>query len=45
MKWLNPNWVVTRDRCNPGESDAYVMIPNGENYSAANAACLGRQRT
>ncbi len=43
LKRLNPNWVVTRDRCNPGESDAYVMIPNNENYQVAYAAYLGSQ--
>ncbi len=43
LKRLNPQWLVSRDRCNPGESEAYVMMLNNEDYQVAYAAYIGSQ--
>jgi hypothetical protein len=40
LKQLNPEWVVTPDRCQPGEADAYVMLHNDENYTTNHAVYL-----
>jgi hypothetical protein len=40
LKHLNPQWVVSPDRCQPGEADAYVMLYNDANYTTNHAIYL-----
>ncbi len=40
LRQLNPQWIVSRDHCRPGEADAYVMLHNDENYTTNHAVYL-----
>jgi hypothetical protein len=43
LKQLNPNWIVSPDRPQPGEAEAYIMIYNDDNYKVSLAAHIAGQ--
>lgn len=43
LKRLNPNWIVSPDRPQPGEAEAYIMIYNDDNYKVSFAAHVAGQ--
>jgi hypothetical protein len=43
LQQLNPQWMLSPDLTHPDETEAYVMIPNDENYEVNYAAYSASQ--
>ncbi len=43
IRQINPDWVVSYDRTNPGEADAIVLIHKDEHYAVTHSAYLMNQ--